>query len=328
MTNGPLVFCVANQKGGVGKTTSSVNLAASLAVSERKTLLIDMDPQGNASSAFGIVTPPTQIYDALVAGEPLEALLYRTELDFLQVIPSGKDLVGAEIELVDRPRRERQLANRISELREGSSGYEFVIIDCPPSLGLLTLNALVAADRLLVPLQAEYYALEGLAHLMDTIERIRGAFNPNLELEGVLLTMFDGRNNLGRQVAAEVRAHFGKRVFETVIPRNVRLSEAPSFGKPALLYDARSPGAQAYLHAAAEILARYPATPAPEERPAPQPSAQPGASSNASKDASSDASCVASQNASSQPTRRASTPPPLSSPTKAPHPGPGRTPRP
>lgn len=273
MTASPIVFCIANQKGGVGKTTSAVNLAASLALSERRTLLIDMDPQGNASSAFGISSPTIQVYDALIDHVPLERVAHHTELDFLRVVPSGKDLVGAEIELVDRPQRERQLAEAIRSL---TPGYQFVLIDCPPSLGLLTLNALVAATRLLVPLQAEYYALEGLAHLLDTVERIRNSFNPDLELEGILLTMFDARNNLGHQVAAEVRNHFGDRVFETVIPRNVRLSEAPSFGKPALLYDAKSAGALAYLKAAEEILRRYDAPRA--------------GSPNASKDASTDAS--------------------------------------
>lgn len=260
-----------------GKTTSAVNLAASLALSEKRTLLIDMDPQGNASSAFGISAPAIQIYDALLDHVPLERVAHHTELDFLRVVPSGKDLVGAEIELVDRPQRERQLAEAIRSL---TPGYQFVLIDCPPSLGLLTLNALVAATRLLVPLQAEYYALEGLAHLLDTVERIRNSFNPDLELEGILLTMFDARNNLGHQVAAEVRTHFGNRVFETVIPRNVRLSEAPSFGKPALLYDAKSSGALAYLSAAAEILRRYDAN---------QP-VLPGASSDASSSASQHAS--------------------------------------
>ncbi len=285
MTESPIVFCVANQKGGVGKTTTAVNLAASLALSERRTLLIDMDPQGNASSAFGISNPDAQVYDALVDRVPLAEIAQATELDFLRVVPSGKDLVGAEIELVDRPERERQLRDAITAL---DPGLQFILIDCPPSLGLLTLNALVAASRLLVPLQAEYYALEGLAHLLDTVERIRNAFNPQLELEGILLTMFDARNNLGHQVAAEVRTHFGNRVFDTVIPRNVRLSEAPSFGKPAILYDARSAGAQAYLRVAAEILERYDAAGAKS------PTASQAASSKASSSAT-----VASKNASS-----------------------------
>ncbi len=292
MTDRPIVFCIANQKGGVGKTTSAVNLAASLALSEHRTLLVDMDPQGNASSAFGISSPRVQIYDALLNEVPLERVAQETELEFLRVAPSGKDLVGAEIELVDRPERERKLAGCLAGL---PPGYEFVIIDCPPSLGLLTLNALVAATRLLVPLQAEYYALEGLAHLLDTVERIRNSFNPALELEGILLTMFDARNNLGHQVAAEVRTHFGNRVFRTVIPRNVRLSEAPSFGKPAILYDAKSTGAQAYLQAASEILEKYDAAPAPSRDAAlPDP-----------KDASTDALEDASQSAahSDSPTR-------------------------
>jgi len=247
------VLALANQKGGVGKTTSAVNLAASLAASERATLLVDLDPQGNASSAFGIHDPEVHVYDALVGECVMKDALHPTELPHLQVVPAGPDLVGAEIELVGSEARERRLARALADLR---GSYEFVLIDCPPSLGLLTLNALTAADSVLIPLQCEYYALEGLARLNDTIARVRDALNPELALEGIVLTMIDRRSNLARQVESEVREHFGERVFRTVIPRNVRLSEAPSHGKPVLLYDVRSSGAAAYLRLADELLGR------------------------------------------------------------------------
>jgi chromosome partitioning protein len=255
------VFAVANQKGGVGKTTTAVNLAASFAVSERRTLLVDLDPQANATSGFGIHAPATHVYDALIGSCALKDAAQQTELEYLQLVPAGPDLVGAELELVDAEARERRLERALGELR---GEYELVVIDCPPSLGLLTLNALVAADAVLVPLQAEYYALEGLARLLDTIERVREGLNPRLTLEGVILTMMDARNNLSRQVADEVRAHLGARVFETEIPRNVRLSEAPSHGRPALLYDVRSKGSLAYLRVAEELLRRLESPAAPE----------------------------------------------------------------
>ena len=296
MTENPVVFCIVNQKGGVGKTTSAVNIAASFAVSERRTLLVDIDPQGNASSAFGISRPRPQIYDGLVRRESIETITYDTELEHLKIIPAGPDLVGAEVELVSAPRRAHRLADL---LKEAAGEYEFVLIDCPPSLGLLTLNALVAATRLIVPLQAEYYALEGLAHLMSTVERVQRTINPRLDLEGILLTMFDARNNLGHQVAAEVRGHFGAKVFGAAIPRNVRLSEAPSFGKPALLYDAKSAGARSYLEVAAEILLRYPV-----------PDARHPESLDASIDANRDAS---SASLTPSPTPR-DPPPPISRP--------------
>jgi chromosome partitioning protein len=258
------VFAIANQKGGVGKTTSAVNLAASFAVSERTTLLIDLDPQANATSAFGVSSPEHHVYDALLGDRVMKEVTLATDLRFLQLVPSGRDLVGAEIELVPMPGRERRLELALADVREK---YEIIVIDCPPSLGLLTLNALTAADSVIVPLQCEYYALEGLARLLETIDLVRASLNPALALEGIAGTMVDVRNSLGKQVLAEVRTHFGERVFETVIPRNVRLSEAPSHGKPILLYDVRSRGAVAYLRLAEELLrrldARHPAYDAP-----------------------------------------------------------------
>ena len=230
-----------------------MNLAASLAASERATLLVDLDPQANASSAYGIVAPERHLYDALLGEAALHEVLHRTDLPFLHLLPSGPDLVGAEIELVGMEAREQRLARVLEPAR---TAYDFVLIDCPPSLGLLTLNALCAADSVLIPLQCEYYALEGLARLMDTVERVRGAFNPSLRLEGIVLTMVDLRANLTRQVSDEVRRHFGSRVYDSTIPRNIRLSEAPSHGKPALLYDVHSKGARSYLALAEELIKR------------------------------------------------------------------------
>ena len=247
------VICIANQKGGVGKTTTAVNLSASLAVAEKKTLLIDIDPQGNATSGFGVPRGEISqnIYHALIDQVPPQALLRDTELSFLKIIPSNIDLIGAEIELVPFPDRETRLKNALKELKEE---FDFLIIDCPPSLGLLTVNSLTASDSILIPLQCEYYPMEGLSQLLKTIELIKNHLNPDLKIEGILLTMFDKRNNISHQVTEEVRKHFGSLVFNTVIPRNVRLSESPSFGKPIILYDASSRGAESYLDLAKEVL--------------------------------------------------------------------------
>ncbi len=249
------VICIANQKGGVGKTTTAVNLAACLAAAERRTLLIDLDPQGNAGSGLGIerATVSLSIYHVLIGEKRLLSVLRRTDLDFLKVAPSNADLTGAEIELVPQEGRETRLRDALLELGER---FQYVLIDCPPSLGLLTLNAFTAADSVLMPMQCEYYAMEGLSALLQTIDLVKQSLNPSLEREGILLTMFDARNKLSHQVADDVRAHFGAEVFESVIPRNVRLSESPSFGKPVILYDVASKGATAYMALADEILRR------------------------------------------------------------------------
>ncbi len=249
------VIVVANQKGGVGKTTTAVNLAASLAAAECPTLLVDLDPQANATSSLGFLPESVDrdVYRALIGEAALEELVLPSQLHFLQLVPSSTDLVGADLELATAADREHRLARSLEPIR---SLYRVILIDTPPSLSLLTLNALVAADSVLVPLQCEYLALEGLAKLTQTIELVRGGLNPRLALEGLLLTMYDLRNNLCTQVAREAREHFGDKVFRTTIPRNVRLSEAPSHGKPALLYDINSKGALAYLQLAEELLER------------------------------------------------------------------------
>jgi chromosome partitioning protein len=249
------VIAVANQKGGVGKTATAVNLSASLAAAECPTLLIDADPQANSTSSLGFFADDIKndVYDVLMGEATLQEAELGTELQWLRLVPASSELVGAEVELAGAPDRERRLASCIAEVRDR---YEIILVDTPPSLGLLTLNALVAADSVLVPLQCEYLALEGLARLTETMELVRAELNPRLQLEGLLLTMYDPRNNLCLQVARDAREHFGDRVFETIIPRNVRLSEAPSHGRPALLYDINSKGALSYLRLAEELLER------------------------------------------------------------------------
>jgi chromosome partitioning protein len=247
------IICITNQKGGVGKTTTTVNLAACLAAVEKKTLLIDMDPQGNASSGVGLdktqLSP--NIYQVLMGEADIRDAIRPTELEKLFCLPSNSHLIGAEVELVEMENREGRLKQALASIQ---SEYDYFLIDCPPSLGFLTLNALMAADSVLIPVQTEYYALEGLSSLMETIEMVRESLNPKLEIEGALLTMVDSRTRLATQVADEVKKFFGDKVYNTVVPRNVQLSESPSFGKPIILYDIRSSGAQAYLNLTKEIL--------------------------------------------------------------------------
>ncbi len=251
------VIAIANQKGGVGKTTTAINLAASLAAAEHSTLLLDIDPQANCTSGVGLEEDQIEasIYEVLIGEVAASEAVVTTEMPFLDVIPSHINLVGAEIEMIDEMKREKILSNALPRVRRK---YDFVVIDCPPSLGLLTLNSLTAANSVLIPVQAEYFALEGLGQLLNTIKIVRQHLNPDLEIEGVLLTMFDTRLNLSNQVAQEVRRYFGENVFETIVKRNVRLSEAPSFGEPAILYEASSTGAKNYMALAREILDNNP----------------------------------------------------------------------
>jgi len=252
----PKVVAIANQKGGVGKTTTAVNLAASLAVAEQRTLLIDGDPQGNASSGIGLPRDvvSSTVYDVLIGAASLDAVIHRAvQFRHLDVAPATADLAAAEIEMVDQPDRDHAMRTALQPVRDQ---YDYVLIDCPPSLGLITVNMLTAADSLLIPVQCEYYALEGLSQLLNTVHLVQRNLNPKLEIEGVLLTMYDARLNLSRQVAADAREYFGHQVYDTVIPRNIRLAEAPSFGKPIVVYDVASVGAQSYMSVAKELIAR------------------------------------------------------------------------
>ncbi len=258
----PRVLAIANQKGGVGKTTTAINLGTGLAAVGERVLLIDIDPQGNASTGLGLPRSArsSSIYDVLISEAPLSAVTVSSTVPGLDLVPADADLSGVEIELGTQPRRSFRLRNAIAGLSsasgQGGPAYTYILIDCPPSLNLLTVNAMTAADAVLVPLQCEFFALEGLTQLLRTVELVRGSLNPKLEIQGLVLTMYDRRNSLSSQVEQDVRAHFGEKVYKTVIPRNVRVSEAPSFGKPALVYDINCTGSQAYMRLASELIGR------------------------------------------------------------------------
>jgi len=247
------VISIANQKGGVGKTTTSINLSSSLAAAEKRTLLIDIDPQSNSSSGLSVTNHSPSIYEVLIGQENINDVIINSFMPYLDILPSNINLVGAEIEMVNMAEREKLMGKAISQIKDS---YDYIVIDCPPSLGLLTLNSLTASDSVLIPVQCEYFALEGLGQLLNTINIVKSHFNKNLTIEGVLLTMFDIRLRLSQQVADEVRKYFGDKVYKTVIHRNVRISEAPSYGKPVILYDAVSTGAKNYISLAAELLER------------------------------------------------------------------------
>ncbi len=252
------IITVANQKGGVGKTTTAINLATALAAIGEKVLVVDLDPQGNASTGLGIDRKDRDVssYDVLTGDATIAEAAIQTAVPGLSIIASTLDLLGIEMEIAAAPDRVLRLRNALRRSGEDRSGFSYVLIDCPPSLNLLTLNSMAAADSVLVPLQCEFFALEGLSQLLETVEQVRGSINPALEIQGIVLTMYDGRNNLANQVVADVREHMGEKVYDTIIPRNVRISEAPSYGKPAILYDLKCTGSQAYLSLASEVIRR------------------------------------------------------------------------
>lgn len=254
MTTGPRIITVANQKGGVGKTTTAINLATALAAIGERVLIVDLDPQGNASTGLGIDRRErhTSSYDVIVGAMPLDAAAIPTAVPGLSIVPSTLDLLGVEMEIAGTPDRVLRLRNSVRN--SNPDQFSYILIDCPPSLNLLTLNSMAAADSVLVPLQCEFFALEGLSQLLETVEQVRRTLNPDLKIQGIVLTMYDGRNNLANQVVADVRTHLGEKVYKTVIPRNVRISEAPSYGKPAILYDLKCTGSQAYLQLASEVI--------------------------------------------------------------------------